>query len=217
MGRGRVAILALLVVAASTTARAQGAQPEIRVVGFAEKGGWLTMRAAFTDAFDKELLEQLSSGFAQTVVVHALLYRAGADPQETWVTRATYRVVYAQWDEVYEVRLRDPNPAGERNLRFRSRAEALKAVTTFEDFPVAPLSVIPIDKLYFVGVVVDVNPVAPELLAEVRRWLARPRVGQVGGDASFFGSFVSVFVNPKISAADRTLRFRTQDFFRVPR
>jgi hypothetical protein len=197
----------------ATAARAQSA-PEIRVVGFAEKGDQLLMRASFTDVFDKALLEQLSSGFAQTVDINIYVTPAGSD-NFIYYARAIYRVVYAQWDEVYVVRLRDP--AGERNLRFASRAEALKAVTTFDDFPVAPLSLLTIGKLYYVGVVVEVNPVAPELLAEVRRWLARPRVGQVGGDASFFGSFVSVFVNPKISSADRTLRFRTQDFYRVPR
>jgi hypothetical protein len=209
----RLALALLVVIAATATAGAQPA-PEIRVVGFAERGENLVMRASFTDVFDKDLLEQLSSGFAQTVQVQTFVQPAGSDAS-VYYARAVYRVVYAQWDEVYLVRLRDPS--GERNLRFASRAEALKAVTTFDEFPVAPLSLLPIGKLFFVAVLVEVNPVAPELLADVRRWLARPRVGQVGGDASFFGSFVSVFVNPKISAADRTLRFRTQDFYRVPR
>jgi hypothetical protein len=203
----------MLVGLLATSAHAQRG-PEIRVLRFAERAGQLVMGGTFTDAFDRDLLEQLSSGFAQTVELRAYVYRAGEDTP-VWFATAVYRAVYAHWDEVYAVRLRDP--AGERNLQLATRADALKALTTLDDFPVAPLHAIEIGKHHFVGVVVEVNPVAPELLAEVRRWLARPRGAQVGGDASFFGSFVSVFVNPKLATSDRTLRFRSQDFYRVPR
>jgi hypothetical protein len=202
-----------LALLAAPEARAQQG-PEVRAMRFAEKGPDLVLSGTFTDVFDRDLLEQLSSGFAQTVVVRAYVYRTGVDTS-VWFAAATYRAVYAHWDEVYLVRLRDP--AGERNLRFASRAEALKAITTFGELPIAPLHAIPIGRNHFVGLVVEVNPVAPELLAEVRRWLSRPRAGQVAGDASFFGSFVSVFVNPKLASADRTLRFRSQEFYRVPR
>jgi hypothetical protein len=204
----RLVLLALLYV---TPAAAQE-RVDIRVLRFAERGESLVVSGTFTDAFDRELLEQLSSGFAQTVAVHLWVYPSGSDAA-IWYAAATYRAVYAVWDEVYLVRLRDPK--GERNLRFASRAEALKALTTLDEFPVAPLSAIPVGPRHFVGVLVEVNPVGAELLAEVRRWLARPRGAQVGGDASFFGSFVSVFVNPKVASADRVLRFRSQDFYRT--
>jgi hypothetical protein len=208
--RAAPVILALLV---ATGAAAQET-PEVRRLRFAEKGGDLVMSGTFTDLFDRDLLEQLSSGFAQTVVVRAYLYLVGHDAP-VWFATATYRAVYDHWDEIYVVRLRDP--AGERNLRLATRAEALKALTTFEDFPAVPLHAVKIGDHHFIGIVVELNPVAPELLAEVRRWLVRPRAGQVAGDASFFGSFVSIFVNPRLTSADRTLRFRSQDFYRVPR
>jgi hypothetical protein len=207
--RGAAVLLVLLLASAAAAQEAP-----VRTMRFAEKGGDLVVSGTFTDVFDRDLLEQLSSGFAQTVVVRAYVYRSGTTEQ-VWFAAATYRVVYAHWDEVFLVRLRDPR--GETNLRLPSRAEALKAVTAFDEFPAAPLHAVPIGKNHFVGVVVEVNPVASELLAEVRRWLSRPRAGQVAGDASFFGSFVSVFVNPKLATADRTLRFRSQDFYRVPR
>jgi hypothetical protein len=38
-----------------------------------------------------------------------------------------------------------------------------------------------------------------------------------GGGSSFFGSFVSVFVNPKIPVSDRTLKLRSQAFYRTKR
>jgi hypothetical protein len=52
----------------------------------------------------------------------------------------------------------------------------------------------------------------------MRRWLTRP-AGSASLDrsTSFFGSFVSVFVNPKLPEADRVLRIRSQPFYRVER
>ena len=207
----RLLPVALLLL--GTSAAAQD-KVDVRTLRYAERGGSLVVSGTFTDAFDQNLLEQLSSGFAQTVAVHVWVYPSGSD-QPLWYAAATYRAVYAVWDEVYLVRLRDPS--GERNLRFTSRAEALRAITTLDELPAAPLHAVEIGKNHFVGLVVEVNPVAPELLAEVRRWLSRPRAGQVAGDASFFGSFVSVFVNPKLTSADRALRLRSQEFYRVPR
>ena len=204
-------LLPLVVLVCAATAGAQE-KIDVRTLRYAERGDYLVVSGTFTDAFDRELLEQLSSGFAQTVAVHLWVYPAGSD-QPIWYAAATYRAVYGVWDEVYLVRLRDP--AGERNLRFTSRAEALKALTTLDNFPLVPLDALPVGARYFTGLLVEVNPVGAELLAEVRRWLVRPRGAQVSGDGSFFGSFVSVFVNPKLAAADRVLRFRSQDFYRV--
>jgi hypothetical protein len=190
------------------------AAAETRALRFADGERDLLVAATFTDVFDAELLEKMASDFAQTVFVRVYLHRAG-ERDALWNANATHRVVYAMWDEVYLVRLRDPR--GERNLRFASRAEALKAVTALQDFPVAPLGVVAPGTDHHLEVIVDVNPVAPELLVQVRRWLARPRGEKVTGDASFFGSFVSVFVNPRIADADRTLRFRSQIFTRAAR
>jgi hypothetical protein len=50
----------------------------------------------------------------------------------------------------------------------------------------------------------------------VRRWLRQPagaqrRPGAGGGD-SFFGSFVTVFVNPQIEDSENQVRFVSQTF-----
>jgi len=60
----------------------------------------------------------------------------------------------------------------------------------------------------------DLNPISQDLLAEVRRWLVQPSRGQrrlAAGD-SFFGSFVSIFVNPRIEDSERQVRFVSQPF-----
>jgi hypothetical protein len=60
------------------------------------------------------------------------------------------------------------------------------------------------------GVVVELNPLTPDGVQRIRQWLARPGGGASDDDA-FFGSFVSLFVNRGIGAAERTLSFRSQD------
>jgi hypothetical protein len=64
---------------------------------------------------------------------------------------------------------------------------------------------------YFLGVVVDVNPVSPAMIEQMRRWMSRPTgsTGILPTDA-LFGNFVQLFVH-QIATSDRTLTFRTQD------
>ena len=48
----------------------------------------------------------------------------------------------------------------------------------------------------------------------MRRWLVQPPRGQrrVGAGDSVFGSFVSIFVNPRVEDSERQLRFLSQPF-----
>jgi hypothetical protein len=212
-----VVLLALL--CASRPARAaddDDGDVTLRRFRFAEKGKSLVISIGFTDVFDERLLQDLDSGVATTVVLRAYVYPDARDALPVAYTTATLRVVYDLWEEVYEVQIEDAR--GRRKFVEASRAEALKRVTTLADFAVCPLAKLPIGDYFFVGIVVEVNPVSKELLAEVRRWLARDADKQrAAGESSFFGSFVSVFVNPKIPVSDRTLKLRSQAFYRTKR
>ena len=203
----RILPLAVLVVASAARAQEGEEIPEKRLA-FVERNPMLTMSGPFTEAFDPELLDQLTSGFATTVVLRAYVYKRGSDVA-LWWSAATWRVVYDLWAETYLIQIRDYN--GERNYTEKKKAEALRLATTMNELPVAPLAVLVPEVEYFVGVEIEINPVSPELLAQVRRWLVRPALG----GASFFGGFVSIFLNPKVAEADRTLRFRSQVFYRV--
>jgi hypothetical protein len=68
--------------------------------------------------------------------------------------------------------------------------------------------------VFVLKMVVELNPVSKETLAEVRRWLSQGNGGGLDRGGAFFGSFVSVFYNPKIADADRVLRIRSQPFYR---
>jgi hypothetical protein len=212
-----IAILALLCLFPRPAQADDDDEPiEPRTFGFAERGPNLVVSVTFADAFDAQLLADLESGFTTTLVVRAYVYPDKAGELPVAFTAATMRVVYDLWAESYEIQVDDSR--GRRRFSEKSQAEALKRVTTLGRFPVAPLTSLPIGKVHFVGLIVEVNPVSEELLAEVRRWLARDAdQAKAAGDSSFFGSFVSIFVNPKIPVADRVLRLRSQSFFRQKR
>jgi hypothetical protein len=129
---------------------------------------------------------------------------------------ANIRIAYELWDKIYEVRIE--GPLGVSELRFNRRSDAFRTITSLERFPVAPLSRVAIGPHYFLGMVVELNPISRELLAEVRKWLSqRPGRSRLNAGSSFFGSFVSIFVNPKLAEADRIIKLRSQPFFRTKR
>jgi hypothetical protein len=117
-------------------------------------------------------------------------------------------VVYDLWDEVYRVHVSEPE-------RERDQAAILDGVlrlcTEARDLPVVRRGLLEPKQTYFLAVVVEVNPVSPEIVEQMRRWMSRPS-GSTGigpGDA-LFGSFVQLFVR-QIATSDRTLTFRTGD------
>ena len=79
---------------------------------------------------------------------------------------------------------------------------------------IARLAGIPRKDVFVLVMDIELNPVSKETLAQVRRWLSQGTGGGLDRGGAFFGSFVSVFVNPKIAEADRVLRIRSQPFYR---
>lgn len=201
----------LAVVCGAQLAYAQEATS--KRMSFYEGRGRLTVSLKFSELFDARAFERLSSGFPTTVVVRGWVYRKGQDLPVSF-TLASFRVVYDLWDEVYVVR--KDGPDGRTTRRLRRRSEVLSSITTLSRFAIARLEQVAVGPHHYLGLVVELNPVSEELLAETRRWLSRPAgKGRLDVSSSFFGSFVSVFVNPKLREADRVLRYRSQPFYRV--
>ena len=180
---------------------------------FAERGEDLTVTTAFTELLDRKAYERLKSGFATTIVARIYVFRKDKELPVS-MAMASLRAVYDLWDEVYVVRI--DGPQGRVTSRYKSQADALRALTSFEECPIAPLADIPQGPLHYMAMVVELNPVSKELLAEMRRWLTRSSgSARLDRSSSFFGSFVSVFVNPKLPEADRILKYRSQPFYRT--
>ncbi len=186
-----------------------------RRMSFAERGKNLVVSTAFTELFDKEAYEGLSSGFPTTVVLRVYTYLNTGD-KPVGIRMVRWRSVYDLWDETYIVRVEGMGKT--RNFRFSSRVQVLRTLTQLKGFSAAPLRDIDIGPYYFIAMVVQLNPVDLKMVKEMRRWISGSNnASRLDSSSSFFGSFVSVFVNPKLERADRVLQLRSQPFYRASR
>lgn len=202
------AVISLLFVA---PARAEDAPPEVVKMRFVERGALLHVTTKIGKLFDRAAYEALDSGFASTIVIRMWVYpRDSTDPVA--FNLINRQVLYNLWDEVYELRFVDPT--GTKVFKERRKAEALTRLTNLDDLAVARLADLPYGQVFLLAMEVQLNPVSKETLAQVRRWLSQGNGGGLDRGGAFFGSFVSVFVNPKIPDADRALRVRSQPFYR---
>ena len=200
-------VLVLLLVA--STAKADDDDLlEVQKMKFVERGDELYVTTSIGKLFDLEAFQGLKSGFASTVAIQIWVYPQGSH-EPVAITTLVRSAVYDIWDEVYTVKAcKTCTP-----VKVKSPAEALKLLTSIDDFPVAKLADIPYDDIYYLALRADLNPVSKETLTEVRRWLSQSS-GGIDRGGVFFGSFVSAFVNPKIAPADRVLRVQSQPFYR---
>jgi hypothetical protein len=196
---------------ATATAAAAG-PPGERVTGVAIRDGQLTVSVGLQDLFGVEERKRLTSGFATRVLIRVALQEADSDePVSLAVQRA--EVVYDIWDEKFSVRVTRGLGAEARGLAANAN-EAIARAATLWQFPIADARRLRAGVRYVVRVRGDLNPISEDLLADVRRWLLLPTRGQrrLGAGDSFFGSFVSIFVNPRIEDSERQVRFASQPF-----
>jgi hypothetical protein len=204
------AALVVLITLLSAPAHAEE-PPELQKMRFIERGSYLYVTASISKLFDRAAYEALDSGFSSTIVIRMWIYPRGST--EPFAFNLVHRqVLYNLWDEVYELRFDDPG--GRKSFKEKRKAEALKRLTTLEELPVAKLADLPYEQVFLLAMEIELNPVSKETLAQVRRWLSQGTGGGLDRGGAFFGSFVSVFVNPKIAEADRALRIRSQPFYR---
>jgi hypothetical protein len=214
-----LSLLAALAVAAPGPARAQGApaapvpaQPvhpgELppRKANYAWDGDLLRATFSYRDVLaDPVLAKKLSSGLPMVIAMRAYVYKVGELSPVALAPRVC-RVVYDLWDEVYRVHLSEPE-------RERDQAAVLDGVlrlcTEARDLPVVRRGLLSPGEPYFLAVIVDVNPVSPEMVEQIRRWMSRPTGStSIGPGSALFGNFVQLFAR-QIPTSDVTLAFRT--------
>ncbi len=167
------------------------------------------LRASFSyrDALPQPIVDKLSNGLPTVIAMRAYVLREG-DATPIALAVRSCRVVYDLWDEVYRIRV--TSPGGERDLAVINVEGVMRQCAEARDLPVADKSLLKAGAPHFLGVIVDVNPVSPEMLEQMRRWVSRPTGSTgIGPSDALFGSFVGLFVR-SIGTADNTLRFRTQ-------
>jgi hypothetical protein len=212
-------LVALVAVGAGTgivgSARARAAPTAPlprRTTGLSLTPTHLAVSVGLQDLFGAEDRDRLKSGFATRVLLRiAVQEEGGAEPVAVAFQRA--EIVYDIWDERFRLRL--TNGTGpDRQVEARTPDEAIARATALWRFPIVEAARLRPGVPYLVAFRGDLNPISEELMAEVRHWLAQPARGQrrVGTGDSFFGSFVSIFVNPRIEDSERQVRFVSQRF-----
>jgi hypothetical protein len=186
----------------------------VRVVGVDAQGPSLVVSVGLQDLFTAEARDRLTSGFSTRVLIRAFLRREG-DPVPVAVAIQRAEIVYDIWDEKFRVRVTH-GPGTDRTIETAEIAQAITAATVLWRLPITERARLAAGQRYFLAIRGDLNPLSQELQAEVRRWLRQPagaqrRPGAGGGD-SFFGSFVTVFVNPRIEDSENQVRFLSQPF-----
>jgi len=100
---------------------------------------------------------------------------------------------------------------GKRDQAVLDVKGVLRLCADAQNLPVVRKAYLTAGEAYFLGVVVEINPVSQEMLEQMRRWMSRPAGStEIAPTNALFGSFVQLFVR-QIAASDRTLTFRTQD------
>ena len=204
--------LAVLVATVAVVPLTADESTRVQKMEFSEAGGLLRVTTA-VNVLDESDYLQLDEGLPSTVMIRVSMSPTG---KQRVVAAAVIRrqIVYDLWDEVYTIV--SVGPSGRRTVQVRRKPEALTALTGVD---VALTSVDALDPgtRYTVTVEGVLNPVSAANLAEVRRWLSEGSGGGLDRGGSFFGSFVSVFVNPKLPAAERVLRLTSQPYIRRTR
>jgi hypothetical protein len=156
---------------------------------------------------DPGLSNKLSNGLRMVIAMRAYVYREGQDAPVALAVR-TCDVAYDLWEEVYRVHVDDPE--GKRDQAVLDVKGVLRLCAEVQNLPVVRRSFLTANESYFLGVVVEINPVSQEMLEQMRRWMSRPAGStEIAPTNALFGSFVQLFVR-QIAASDRTLTFRTQ-------
>jgi hypothetical protein len=192
------------------------AEPTIqtRRMGLVQTGEVAQLSYSARDLINVNALKKLDSGLPQRMVVQHFVYARGrAEPVA--ISGHSCRVVYDLWQAVYRVEYEAfgvPPVA----YAYKSRAEVLERCLVMHAVPILlGVELHGIAQIY-VASLIELNPLSSTTVARIRRWLARPRGDYNLDGKSFFGSFVSLFVNDRIGAAERVLRLRSQDIELAP-
>jgi hypothetical protein len=170
----------------------------------------LRVNVSYRDILDEEAQSKLTSGLPTTIVMRGYVFReSGGDALAA--TFKTCRVIFDLWDEIYKIEISQTgeaevvtaSPTLEGVLRRCAEADKLATVAR---------SLLTPKVNYYFAAIVEINPVSPGMLEQIKRWVSRPTgtTTLAPGDA-LFGSFVGLFVT-RIGDADRRLQFRTQPF-----
>jgi hypothetical protein len=169
----------------------------------------VTLTVGFRDVVDAEISRKLQSGLPTVLTMRGYVFpEQGGDPIA--LTAKSCRIVYDLWDEVFRIQL--TQPGGQTSAVAVNVEGVLRNCGEAKKMPLVARALMSDTARYFVAVLIEVNPVSPEMLDRIKKWVTRPAGSSaIGPGDSLFGSFVGLFV-AKVGDADKKLAFRTQAF-----
>jgi hypothetical protein len=200
-----------LLLCSLVLARPAAAEPPVqpRRMGVDPSASGLVLSYSARDLMNAEAQKKLDSGLPQRIVVQHFVYARGrSDPIA--ISGHSCRIVYDLWQAVYRVEY-ELFGVGVSAFAYRTRGEVIERCLVMHAFPLGQATDLPPGTLLYVASLIELNPLSTTTVARIRRWLARPRSDYGVESKAFFGSFVSLFVNDRIGAAERVLRLRSQD------
>jgi hypothetical protein len=211
----RLCLAALALIASLTWSVSARAQSEATVVardaGFEwdTDRGLLYLNMSFRDVVDAGVRSKLSRGLPTTIVLTATLQRAGStEPLST--TAQTCRVTWHVWEEAYHVEIIRP---GSSQVRWTTTLEGvLRRCAEARRLLAGNSTQIPQGVALFARGSIQINPVSPEVLQKLKRWVMRPSSnGTVAPGDALFSTFAGLFLQ-RIGDAEREQRFQTRAF-----
>jgi hypothetical protein len=204
------ALLAILILAAAALlCRAE--MKSVRKFEIKKKKGEKTLLVTvdYSDIFDEKAKENLDSGLPTVVLFRLYLHKENKDKPVSMALR-TCKVIYDIWEENYIATISTTGKS--KTKKIQEKQEAMKLCGSVKNMPFPVESVE--NGIYRFATVVDLNPISKEVLEAMRDWLKRPLgdSGHLNPADSFFGSFITIFVNEKLEPSEKTLTFESQKF-----
>jgi hypothetical protein len=166
----------------------------------------LYLSIGFRDVIDAKIQDKLSRGLPTTIVLTAALFRVGsAQPLST--TAQTCKVTWHVWEEAYRVEITRP---GGSQVRWTTTIEGvLRRCAEARRLLAGDRSQIPPGiQLRTIGKI-QVNPISPEVLTKIQRWVMRPAsTGTAAPGDALFSTFTGLFLQ-RIGDAEREVKFVT--------
>lgn len=169
----------------------------------------VVMGVTYRDAFDGKTLSKLTSGLPTVIALRGYLFREG-EKAPVALTAKSCRIVYDLWEEVFRLQIVQPGKTSEATAL--SIEGVLRQCGEAQRLHLAERAQMREGTRHFVAAIVEVNPMSPETLDTIRRWVTRPsKSTAIGPGDSLFGSFVGLFVT-RVGDAERRIAFRTGSF-----
>lgn len=167
----------------------------------------LFLDLSFRDIVDANLQSKLSRGLPTTIVLTAAIYRAGS-PNPLSTTAQTCKVTWHVWEEAYLVEVM--RPGSTRQSWTTTTEGVIRRCTEVRHLLAGDAAQIPVGVPLIAAGKIQVNPVSPELLQKIKRWVMRPSAtGTAAPGDALFSTFTGLFLQ-RIGDAERQQKFTTR-------